>query len=47
MPNFEKVRTELMSESRFMAWCQTATHEERSKSLNQLIVDAVEKEIAE
>ena len=28
MPNFEKVRNELMSDSRFMAWSQTATPKE-------------------
>lgn len=32
MPNFEKVRNELMSESRFRAWYQTATPEEQELS---------------
>lgn len=32
MPNFEKIRNELMSESRFRAWYQTATPEEHELS---------------
>lgn len=32
MPNFEKIRNELMSESRFRAWYQTATPEEQELS---------------
>lgn len=37
MPNFENVRNKLMSESRFMAWCQTATPKEHELS-NRVII---------
>ena len=44
MPNFEKIRNELMSESRFRAWYQTATPEEQELSNRFLVICSFGKE---